>query len=324
MASYKAEFLSHYYEGRPRPRAAYTMGLVHWWARLASLAPRVANFASETSPLDRLLKVLGGIAPERRLPKLALRTFRSRFRPDVGADRKGRHVVLWIDTFNNHFYPGVLDAGAAVLRRAGFRVVTPAEALCCGRPLYDFGMLSLARNLLRRTLTALAPEIAAGTPIVGLEPSCVSVFRDELKNLFPHDEDARRLSSQVFTLAEILGRETDAPLPRLRKRALVQVHCHQRSVLGLESDRQVLGRMGLDFELPELGCCGMAGAFGFEKDKYSVSKAIGERGILPEVRRSAPDRLIVADGFSCREQIEHFTGRRALHLAEIIHMEEAS
>ncbi|MGH9335380.1 MAG: (Fe-S)-binding protein, partial [Vicinamibacteria bacterium] len=210
-----------------------------------------------------------------------------------------------------------------VLRRAGWQVVVPAGTLCCGRPLYDWGMLGLARKLLERTLAVLAPEIAAGTPVVGLEPSCVSVFRDELPNLFPHDENARRLSTQTLTLGELLARDPNGRLPTLRKRALVQAHCHHRAVLGLDGEKQVLQRMGLDFEMPELGCCGMAGAFGFEKDKYEISRAIGERRLLPAVREAASDTLIVADGFSCREQIEHFTSRRALHLAEVITTREA-
>ncbi|HJS73501.1 MAG TPA: FAD-linked oxidase C-terminal domain-containing protein, partial [Vicinamibacteria bacterium] len=321
MAAYKAEFFSHYYRGRLRPRACYSMGLVHWWARWASLAPGLANFAIGTSPLDKLAKRAAGIAPERRLPRLAARTFRSGFRPGaVDGDRARPRVLLWIDTFNNHFHPRVLEAGAAVLRRAGFQVVASPEPLCCGRPLYDWGMLGLARKLLRNTLRKLAKEIEAGTPLVGLEPSCVSVFRDELKNLFPHDEDARRLSEQSLTLSELLLRDLQGPLPHVRRRALLQAHCHQRSVLSREADEELMRRMGLELEVPEPGCCGMAGAFGFEKDKYEISKAIGDRRLIPAVRKARPDTLIVADGFSCREQIAHFGGREAMHLAEVIRL----
>jgi Fe-S oxidoreductase len=180
-------------------------------------------------------------------------------------------------------------------------------------------MLGLARKLLRKTLTALAKEIESGTPVVGLEPSCVSVFRDELPNLFPQDENARRLSSQTLTLGELFLRYPEAPLPEVRARALVQEHCHQRSVLNRDSEAEVMRRMGVDFQVPEPGCCGMAGAFGFEEDKYEISRAIGERNLLPAVRAADLDTWIVADGFSCREQIEHFGNRKASHLAELIH-----
>jgi FAD/FMN-containing dehydrogenase/Fe-S oxidoreductase len=319
MAAYKAEFLSHYYEGRLRPRAAYSMGLVHWWARCASLVPRLANFALETSLFDRLARRAAGIAPARPLPRIARSPFRRGFRSDAAESTGGPKVVLWIDTFNNYFRPSVLEAGAASLRRAGFRVVAADGALCCGRPLYDWGMLGLARKLLRKTLTALAKEIESGTPVVGLEPSCVSVFRDELPNLFPQDENARRLSSQTLTLGELFLRYPEAPLPEVRARALVQEHCHQRSVLNRDSEAEVMRRMGVDFQVPEPGCCGMAGAFGFEEDKYEISRAIGERNLLPAVRAADLDTWIVADGFSCREQIEHFGNRKASHLAELIH-----
>jgi Fe-S oxidoreductase len=196
-------------------------------------------------------------------------------------------------------------------------VALPREILCCGRPLYDFGMLDLARRQLRQILEALEREIAAGLPVVGLEPSCVAVFRDELLNLFPEDEGARRLSSQTFTLAEFLVREGFAP-PRASGTAIVHGHCHQQAVMGMSADRELLGRMGLDVQILDAGCCGMAGAFGFEADHYEVSLAIAERALLPAIRAAGPDALLLADGFSCREQIRQLTGRRALHLAEVL------
>jgi FAD/FMN-containing dehydrogenase/Fe-S oxidoreductase len=310
MATYKAEFLHHHYRGRLRPRAAYALGLIPWWARIASLAPGIVNGSSG------LLKRIAGIAPERTLPLFARQTFRDWFAHREGrAD--GERILLWPDTFTNFLLPGTGQAAVEVLEAAGFRVEIPRRVLCCGRPLYDFGMLGLARRQLRQILDTLRPEIGSGVPMVGLEPSCVAVFRDELVNLFPEDETARRLSAQTFTLSEVLVR-TGFESPGIEGKAIVQAHCHHSAVLGLDADRALLGRLGLDFQILDSGCCGMAGAFGFERDHYEVSMACGERVLLPAVRESDPATLILADGFSCREQIAQATGRRALHLAEAV------
>jgi FAD/FMN-containing dehydrogenase/Fe-S oxidoreductase len=319
MAAYKAEFLSHHYRGRLRPVQAYSMGLAAWWARLGSHAPGLVNALTQSPRLAGILKRLGGIAPGRTLPALAPRTFRSRF-ADRKSDRKGTGpaVLLWPDTFTDLFHPEIGTAAVEVLEAAGFRVTIPEKILCCGRPLYDFGMLDLARRQLRRTLDALRPEIRAGVPVLVLEPSCASVFRDELLQLFPEDQDARRLAVQTVTLAELLVRDAPAFAPRLGGRALIQPHCHHHAVMGLTADRELIGRLGLDARILDAGCCGMAGAFGFSKDHYEVSLAVGEHALLPAVRAAAPGDLILADGFSCRTQILQTTGRRALHLAEAL------
>ena len=316
MATYKAEFLHHHYQGRLRPASAYAMGLIPWWARLASRAPGLANTLTQGGASARLLKKLAGIAPQRPLPAFARETFRDWFsrRPATS----GTRVLLWPDTFHNYFRPETAIAAVEVLESAGFRVTLPRRTLCCGRPLYDFGWLDLAKRQLLRILEALRPEIEAGVPLVGLEPSCAAVFRDELPQLFPDREDARRLAAQTFTWSEFLTRpETSFTPPRLEGQAIVHGHCHHRAVMGLGADRLLLERMGLDFHILDSGCCGMAGAFGYEKDHYEVSIACGERVLLPEVRAAGPEVLILADGFSCREQIVQTTGRRALHLAEV-------
>ncbi|HSU83193.1 MAG TPA: heterodisulfide reductase-related iron-sulfur binding cluster, partial [Thermoanaerobaculia bacterium] len=312
MATYKAEFLHHFYRGKPRPRPAYAMGLVPWWARLASRFPGMANGLMQ-GPFSGILKRLGGIHPDRQIPAFAGRTFRETFTSET----ENPTVLLWPDTFTNFFQPEIAEAAARVLETAGHRVALPRKILCCGRPLYDFGMLDLARRQLRQILKALGREIAAGLPLVGLEPSCVAVFRDELVNLFPEDEAARRLSSQTFTLAEFLIREKFEP-PKRSGQAVVHGHCHQQAVMGMSADRELLGRMGLDVQVLDAGCCGMAGAFGFEADHYEVSLAVAERALLPAIRAAGPDALLLADGFSCREQIRQLTGRRALHLAEVL------
>jgi FAD/FMN-containing dehydrogenase/Fe-S oxidoreductase len=328
MATYKSEFLSHYYEGRLRPIGAYTMGWIHIWARVAALAPDLANF------LMPLAKKFGGIAPAREMPRFAKRTFRERFRVAAAAPAAGpsaeaavatcaephRRVVLWPDTFNNHFHPGTAMAAMEFLEAAGYHVTLPRKQLCCGRPLYDWGFLGMAKDLLRETMDVLKPELDEGVAIVVLEPSCASVFRDELPNLFPGHEDARRLREATMTLSEFIVHE-NIDVPRLEGKALVQAHCHHKAVLRFADEESVLQRMGLDVEHPDSGCCGMAGAFGFEKgEKYEISVRAGERVLLPKVREAAPDTIIVADGFSCREQIAQSTNRRALHLAQVLRM----
>ncbi|MBI4543878.1 MAG: FAD-binding protein [Gemmatimonadetes bacterium] len=321
MATYKAEFLAHYYRRRLRPRSAYAMGLVYWWARLASIAPALANSVTGARGVGAVARAAAGLAPERALPRFARHTFREWFRRRGPHNDAGPRVLLWPDTFNNHFHPGTACAAVDVLEAAGYRVEIPPRPLCCGRPLYDFGMLRLARRQLRQILDVLRPQITAGVPVVGLEPSCLAVFRDELINFFPHDETARRLSRQSFLLAEFLDRHADGwQPPPLRRKAIVHGHCHQQALVGMRSDRALLERLGLDFRILDSGCCGMAGSFGFEREKYAVSMLVGERVLLPAVREAAPDTLVVADGFSCREQILQATGRRALHLAEVLRL----
>ncbi|HEX6200366.1 MAG TPA: FAD-linked oxidase C-terminal domain-containing protein, partial [Thermoanaerobaculia bacterium] len=329
MATYKAEFLYHHFKGRLRPRPAYAMGLVYWWARVASKAPRLANAVAGNRLTGGLLKALGGIAPERELPPFAPRTLRDelagrrRRRPGTAPRAAaGRRVLLWPDTFNNFFHPEVGLAAVEVLEAVGFEVDLPPRILCCGRPLYDYGMLDLAERQLRQVLEVLRDDIRAGVPLVGLEPSCVATFRDELPNLLPHDDDARRLADQTYTLAELLEEKAgDFDLPRLERRAIVHGHCHHGSIMGLDADEKVLDRLGLDYRVLDSGCCGMAGAFGYEAgDKYEVSMAAGERVLLPEVRRADRRTLVLADGFSCRSQIAQATDRRALHLAQVLQM----
>jgi Fe-S oxidoreductase len=230
--------------------------------------------------------------------------------------------VLWPDTFNNYFRPDTARAAFEVLEHAGFRIQVPQSNLCCGRPLYDYGFLDLAERWLLRILRSMRKEIRAGMPFVVLEPSCCAVFRDELTNLFPNNEDARRLKAQTFLLSEFLQQHApDFQVPHLFKKALVHGHCHHKAIMGLTDEEKLLERLGLTVEVPESGCCGMAGAFGFERgEHYDVSIACGERVLLPAVRAAADDALIIANGFSCREQISQTTDREALHLAQVLRM----
>jgi len=320
MATYKAEFLAHYYEHHRRPRTAYAFGLIQNWARLASHAPSLVNFVSQTPGLRDLAKLASGMSPARRIPAFAPMTFREWFlnRPRLER-REAERVMLWPDTFNNHFHPETAVAAVELLEDAGFAVEIPKATLCCGRPLYDYGMLSTAKARLREVIGALFREIDEGIPIIVLEPSCAAVFKDELKNLFPDDARARRLTTLVTLFGEFLSKHADRLPPlTLRRKALVHGHCHQKALFGMEADRRVFDRLGLDYEIVDAGCCGMAGSFGFERDHYEVSQAVGERRLLPRVREAADDTLIVADGFSCREQVAQATTRRALHLADVL------
>ena len=195
-------------------------------------------------------------------------------------------VILWPDTFNNFFFPDTLNAAAEVLRSSGFSVKIPSKILCCGRPLYDYGMLGTAKNYCAKFMENLKEEIRQGIPIVGIEPSCVAVFRDELPNLFPDDEDALRLSRQIFLLSEFLLMH-DVPIPKLNKKAVVHMHCHHRAVMGIQSEEKILQKMGLDYQILDSGCCGMAGSFGFEEDHYQISVDIGELVLLPAIRNAS-------------------------------------
>jgi Fe-S oxidoreductase len=321
MATYKAEFLSHYYKGRLRPRHAYAFGWIYWWSRLASLAPALANFFSQTPGLSAVTKWLGGVSPHRHMPPFANQTFKEWFFErsprNVGAQR----VILWPDTFNNHLHPEVAKAAVEVLETVGWQVVVPQASLCCGRPLYDYGMLDTAKRMLQQIMDTLREEIEAGTPIVGLEPSCVAVFRDELHGLFPMDEDAKRLREQVYTLAEFIQKyAADYRFPPLHRKAIVHGHCHHKAIMRMGADDHVYKRLGLNFEMPDSGCCGMAGSFGFEEAHYDISMKVGEHKLLPAVREAEKDTLIVADGFSCKHQIMEGSDRRALHLAQVIQM----
>ena len=323
MATYKAEFLAHYYEGQGRPLFAQVFGRIDRWLQLASAAPWAANFVAHAPGIGSVLRGALGLSAEREIPRLARRSFadwaRSRGDTSNTAATGSRDVVLWVDTFNNHFHPETLRAGLEVLRAAGFRVKMGRERACCGRPLYDFGMLAEARAYLERVLLVFAAQIDAGTPIVVLEPSCASVFRDELRNLMPKDERAARLAGQTYLLSEFLERHAaEWKPPRLERKVILHGHCHQKALMKMGHAEELLRRMGAQVESPDAGCCGMAGPFGFAREKYAVSMAVGERVLLPAVRRAAEETVIVADGFSCREQIWQGTRRRAVHLAEAI------
>ncbi|MFI9801593.1 FAD-binding and (Fe-S)-binding domain-containing protein [Streptomyces sp. NPDC052302] len=348
MATYKAEFLHHHYAGRRRPAAHHSMGRLPRWLRLVdrTRTAGLVNAIAAVRPLAWLAKRLGGIAPERRLPRLATRTFsrwwETRERPAVPAG--GERVVLWPDTFTEHLSPSVGRAAVRVLEAAGLRVALPPtvrmtpsgrgegmavamdplsvlrgrERVCCGLTYVSTGQLDRARAVLRRTLDLMEPLLERDTPVVVLEPSCAASLRTDLPELLHDDPRARRLADRVLTFAEALERYAPgwAP-PRIGRPAVGQTHCHQHAVLGDEPDRRLREAAGLTGGLSG-GCCGLAGNFGFEKGHYDVSVACAEEQLLPAVRDAGEDAVVLADGYSCRTQLAQLAGVRGRHLAEVL------
>ena len=321
MASYKAEFLSHYHEKNPRSRQALTMGRIGDWAPLASQFSWLINAVMSTPMLSNIAKFIGGVAQERTMPKFASPTFSKQFKPVKHSQQNQPKVILWVDTFCEHFHPEVANAAVEVLSHAGFEAILPKTPLCCGRPLYDFGYLDLAKQKLEKILDAIGEQIDGkeGAPIavVGLEPGCMSVFKDELLKFFPDDPRARLLSSNTYLLGDFLHEQGYVP-PPLECEVLVHSHCHQKSLFGTKGDVALLTALGAKADYIDSGCCGMAGSFGFNPKHIEISKAVGEFVLLPAIRKADKDTIILTNGFSCREQIEQETGRQVMHLAELL------
>jgi FAD/FMN-containing dehydrogenase/Fe-S oxidoreductase len=345
MATYKAEFLAHHYAGRVRPAAHYSMGWLPLIARLVTAVPGLAgivNLAGRTPGISSMAKRTGGIDAQRKLPRFAGQAFTRRNRgvfltrsasssADLPAAPQDRpRVILWPDTFTNYFHPEIGEAAMTVLERTGFQVEVPGKPMCCGLTWISTGQLGMAGRMLRRTIRALRPELRAGVPVVVLEPSCAAVFRADAAELLGSD-DARLLAERTKTLAELLteagwrpeglleGLRREGPEGERRRRAIAQVHCHQHAIIGFDPDTELLRRCGVDVEALDTGCCGLAGNFGFERGHYDVSAACAERGLWPAARAADPDTAILADGFSCRTQLEAGrTGRQGLHLAQLL------
>ncbi|MEV7956016.1 FAD-binding and (Fe-S)-binding domain-containing protein [Streptomyces sp. NPDC088252] len=320
MATYKAEFLHHHYRGRLRPAAHYTMGRLPGWLRLAAPFAGVLNTLARARPSAALAKRLAGIAPERGIPVLARETFTRWLRRRSAGGTvplcDDQVALLWPDTFTDHFSPEVGRAAVRVLESAGRTVLTPGRGLCCGLTYVSTGQLDRARTVMRRTLDRIGAVL--GDPVVVLEPSCAATLRTDLPELLPDDPRAAELAGSVRTLAQYL--EEYAPHwrpPRLDRPVTGQTHCHQHAVLGDAADRRLRERAGLTGELSG-GCCGLAGNFGFERGHWGVSVACAEEQLLPSVRAAEPGTEVLADGFSCRTQLEQLGGVRARHLAEVL------
>jgi len=324
MPTYKAEFLYHHYDSarRWRPRYAYAFGFIDRWAALASRVPELVNLATQTPGLARVAKFAAGIDQHRTMPTFAPMTLQQWFTRRGGTrNPHGRRVVLFPDTFNNHLHTDVGVACVEAIEAAGWQVVMPSGHVCCGRPLYDYGFLPAAKHYLRDVLAQLRDEIRAGTPVVGMEPSCLAVFKDELRQMLPHDDDAARLAKNAYHFGEFFD-TFDIPVPPLTRKALLWGHCHHRATGGIEPEQRVLERMGASVEPVSGGCCGLAGSWGFESGKWQISLDCGEQALLPAVRDADDGTVVVANGFSCKTQIADAPGveRRALHLAQVMEL----
>jgi FAD/FMN-containing dehydrogenase/Fe-S oxidoreductase len=316
MATYKAEFLSHYYRGRLRPLPAYSMGLIGIWGRIGARMPGTANFISHAPLLRTITKALGGIAQERTMPRFADETFTAWYRRIGKKPGTGRPVVLYPDLFNDCFFPETLKAAVAVLEHYGCSVKVP-ENVPTVRPPIDYGMVGHAKKQILRGVELLSPHVRRGEPVIFLEPSSAAVFRDELPELMPQHQDGQRLTQLTCLISEFIAQEGLVP-PHLDGQVVFHGHCHQKAVLKVDAARKMLKKMGLTVQEPEPGCCGMAGSFGFERGKYDISMKIAERALLPAIRQAGLRTYIVADGFSCRTQIMAGSGRKALHTAELL------
>jgi Fe-S oxidoreductase len=319
MPTYKAEFLHHRWKHRLRPRHAYAFGLIDQVARVASRAPGLVNFVTHVPPFAQGFKLAAGMTQKRAVPEFAPLTLQRWFRQRGGTTNPaGRKVVLFPDTFNNRMHTDVGVAAVEALEAAGWQVVMPDGHVCCGRPLYDYGFLDLAERYLRRSLDQLREWYREGIPVVGLEPSCVAVFKDELGKLLPHSDDAKRLAQSTYHFAEFFEK-FDVEAPRLERKAFVWGHCHHKATGGIDPEVELLKKMGVEVETLNAGCCGLAGSWGFEDGHYEISMQCGEQGLLPKVRELDENTIVVADGFSCKTQIEQGnTGRRALHVAQVL------
>jgi FAD/FMN-containing dehydrogenase/Fe-S oxidoreductase len=361
MATYKAEVLHQTYRGRLRPLSHYSLGWLPRWVALGARAPRLANRLLANRVLAAVGRRVGGIDPRRPLPALASSTLRVRWRrrgrvAGAAAGLEARRVLLWPDTFTNHFAPAVGEAAARVLEAAGYRVGLADESLCCGLTWISTGQLTTGRRVLRRTVDRLAALLGEGEPearghgraedgdargerrveagpsgrgargllpeggvrLVGLEPSCLAVLRHDAAGLLGDDPAVAVVARAASTLAEALAATPGWAPPDLHGVEVVaQPHCHQHAVLGWGADRELLARAGATVTAVG-GCCGLAGNFGAERGHYDISVAVAETALLPGVRAAAPDAVVLADGFSCRTQLDHLADRHALHLAELL------
>ncbi|HEX5432965.1 MAG TPA: FAD-linked oxidase C-terminal domain-containing protein [Candidatus Angelobacter sp.] len=321
MATYKSEFLSHYWEGRIRPRYAYAFGWIDKWARIASLWPGLVNMAASTPGIQEMMKSVAGVSQHRSIPEFAPETFKSWFKSRPQKTQSSKRVVLFPDTFNNFFFPRTARAAVRVLEDAGYEVLVPQQHICCGRPLYDYGFLDMAKEYLKNVMGILMPYVDAGTPIVVLEPSCWSVLRDEINGLFPERRETHKIMENTFLFSEFLVEKAKYHPPVLHLGGVMHAHCHHKAIVkGAEHEQKLLQQMEMGVRTLADGCCGMAGSFGYEEGHFEVSTKIGEHALAPAVRNSGRGEVIIADGFSCRGQISQMTDRQGLHMAEVIEL----
>jgi len=322
IARYKTEFLYRHYQKNSRSLMDAMIGRIGEWLPVATKISPVLNYAMG-NPLFRAAGALFGLAPSVKFPRIAGQSFRAgktaRRLREHKDDVSATDVLLWVDSFNNGFTPTVLEAGVEVLEKLGFRVKLMQRHICCGRPYYDVGMLDQAKANLEAILTQLDKPLREGIPIVVLEPSCLSVFRDEMPGLFPDDTRAKQLTKSLVTLSELIQNHA-IELPRIEEDVRIHGHCHQKSCGGLSAEQSVLKQLGDKGGIIPAGCCGVAGAYGYHLKSAPIAKIIGEQEFKPHLDKLPEDALVVADGFSCRGQIRNVSGRQPMHLAEYLAM----
>jgi Fe-S oxidoreductase len=316
MATYKSEVLYQTYRGRLRPRSHYVLGRLPFWARVLAPIARIANAGLRVPGLVHVARWVAGVDQRRSLPAFATRRFSGLHRP-LRADPSRPRVLLWADSFTEYFSTAGGQAAVRVLESAGYHVEVLERPACCGLTWITTGQLDQARDLVGRAIEQLHPYVAAGVPVVGLEPSCLSVLRSDAVEL-THDPRAREVAAGIFTLAELLQRTDGWQAPDLTGTdVIVQPHCHQASVLGFEADLAVLASSGATVQRLS-GCCGLAGNFGAERGHYEVSVAVAELQLLPAARAAGPNTVFLADGFSCRTQLADLVDVQAIHLAQLL------
>jgi Fe-S oxidoreductase len=322
MAKLKYEFLAHYYQAHGFPLRNRLFSRIESWNRLGARVAPLANWFASLSLSRWLLERMAGIDARRPLPKLAAETFEDWFeRHPMENGGEKREVVLFHDTFNNFNTPSVAIAATEFLRQAGYQV-SLAQKKCCGRPMISKGMLQQAKENAAWNVSQLAPFVNRGVAVVGLEPSCLLTLRDEYPELL-RSETAKLVAENSFLFEEFVVREQEkgrmaTQSAECGRKALLHGHCHQKALAGTAATMTVLRQAGCAVTEVDSGCCGMAGSFGFEKEHYDLSLVIGNRRLAPAVMAAGADVEIVAPGISCRQQIEHLTGRKAKHPAEVL------
>ena len=320
MASYKAEVLHQTYRGRLRPRSHYVLGRLPLWADLAARAPRLANAVTASRAGGALARRAAGVDPRRALPRFADRTFGAWWReslPRNGSAAPHGRVALWVDSFTDHFAPHVAVATVRVLEAAGYAVEVPS-GLCCGLTWLTTGQLDAGRERVRHTVRGLEPMVRQGIPVVGVEPSCTAVLRGDARHLVPDEPGVEVVAAGVRTLAELLRATPGWTPPDLAGTEVVaQPHCHHHAVMGWSADEALLRAAGAALTRVG-GCCGLAGNWGVERGHHDVSVAVARTALLPAVEAAGPDAVLLADGFSCRTQLDQLAARRAVHLAELL------
>jgi Fe-S oxidoreductase len=328
MAKIKTEFLAHYHDEHGTPLRSRFFGHIHDISRLASPFSPFVNLSMRLG-LDKPVKQLLGVAPERKLSRFASRTFTQRWQEHrdrtAGIRRETRgQIVYFHDTFAEYNYPHIGMAAVKLLEAAGFDVVVDERRACCGRPMLSKGLIEEARALARKNVETLAPYARRGVPIVGTEPSCILTLRDEYKDLLPNDEDATAVAGEAYMIDEFLAKLDKAgDLGIVWKEdagpeVLFHGHCHQKALIGMGPSMAMLANAGCTAKESGAGCCGMAGSFGYEAEHYDVSQKIGEDRLFPAVNAASEATTVSVAGVSCRQQIEHFTNRKTRHIAEVL------